>query len=71
VVLDPFWFTPSRRRDDPWAMTLGEEQYRWLASVLEAHVRQGLGDARVDQLREGVNQKGSSTTNRAFPYSQA
>lgn len=36
VVLDPFWFTLSRRRDDPWAMTLGEEQHRWLASVLEA-----------------------------------
>ena len=36
VVLDPFWFTTSRRRDDPWAMTLGDEQYRWLSSVLES-----------------------------------
>lgn len=35
VVLDPFWFTTSRRRDDPWSMTLGPEQHRWLSKVLE------------------------------------
>ena len=35
IVLDPFWFTRERRGDDTWGMTLGEEQYRWLAKTLE------------------------------------
>jgi len=34
VVLDPFWFTASGRRGDPWAMTLGHDQFRWLESSL-------------------------------------
>lgn len=34
VALDPFW--PTRRKgQDNWSMTLGEEQYRWLAATLE------------------------------------
>ncbi len=36
VVLDPFWFTRERKRDDNWSMTLGEAQYRWLAKTLAA-----------------------------------
>jgi len=38
VVLDPFWYTSSRARqdDDYWDRTLGEEQYRWLRRTLEA-----------------------------------
>jgi predicted phosphodiesterase len=35
VVLDPFWFTGDRKRDDNWGMTLGEAQYRWLTKTLE------------------------------------
>jgi predicted phosphodiesterase len=35
VVLDPFWFTRERKRDDNWSMTLGEAQYRWLTKTLE------------------------------------
>lgn len=34
VVLDPFWFTTSGRRGDPWAMTLGHQQFRWLEEAL-------------------------------------
>lgn len=34
VVLDPFWYTRTRPRDDGWAWTLGFEQYRWLREVL-------------------------------------
>lgn len=36
LVLDPFWSTTQRKRDDNWDMTLGREQYRWLKSTLEA-----------------------------------
>ncbi|MCB1086134.1 MAG: metallophosphoesterase [Verrucomicrobiae bacterium] len=36
VVLDPFWFTTKRSREDNWGMTLGEAQYRWLAATLAA-----------------------------------
>ena len=36
LVLDPFWSTTQRKRDDNWDMTLGSEQYRWLKSTLEA-----------------------------------
>ena len=36
VVLDPFWFTPRRRRgEDNWTHTLGTEQYHWLKKTLE------------------------------------
>ena len=36
VVLDPFWFTPSRRgRRDNWNRTLGAEQYQWLKRTVE------------------------------------
>lgn len=35
VALDPFWATPrNARRGDFWERTLGERQYRWLASTL-------------------------------------
>jgi predicted phosphodiesterase len=35
VVLDPYWPTSGRGRDDNWHWTLGEGQYRWLARTLE------------------------------------
>ncbi|MCB1224308.1 MAG: metallophosphoesterase [Verrucomicrobiales bacterium] len=34
VVLDPFWPTTQRKGNDPWGMTLGEAQYRWLTQTL-------------------------------------
>lgn len=34
VALDPFWATTQRKGDNNWSMTLGEEQYRWLAKTL-------------------------------------
>jgi hypothetical protein len=36
VVLDPYWPTTGRNRDDNWNWTLGTEQYRWLRKTLEA-----------------------------------
>ncbi len=37
VALDPFWATPRvRPPGDYWARTLGENQYRWLATVLRS-----------------------------------
>ena len=37
VVLDRFSYTqPGRGRNDGWAWTLGETQYRWLARTLES-----------------------------------
>lgn len=41
VVLDPFWPTRTRpnRRDNGWTRTLGEAQYQWLRTVLEASNR--------------------------------
>ena len=33
VVLDPFWYTLESPRNG-WSLTLGEGQYRWLASTL-------------------------------------
>lgn len=37
VVLDPFWYSNQgvRRSRDPWAWTLGADQYFWLKSTLE------------------------------------
>jgi hypothetical protein len=34
IVLDPYWSTPSQPGRDPWNLTLGEAQYRWLAQTL-------------------------------------
>jgi predicted phosphodiesterase len=38
IVLDPYWFTPPSKGNitDLWNPTLGEAQYRWLKSTLEA-----------------------------------
>jgi hypothetical protein len=36
VVLDPFWNTRAMVNRDPWVMTLGETQYRWLEATLAA-----------------------------------
>jgi len=36
VVLDPFWNSKTSASRDPWALTLGERQYRWLESTLGA-----------------------------------
>lgn len=34
VVLDPFWYSRDKRRDDGWSRTLGEAQYHWLERTL-------------------------------------
>jgi len=34
VVLDPYWSSAAQSSKDGWNMTLGERQYRWLASTL-------------------------------------
>jgi hypothetical protein len=34
IVLDPYWNTASQPSRDPWNLTLGESQYRWLAQTL-------------------------------------
>jgi hypothetical protein len=34
VVLDPYWNTKTKSNKDPWALTLGERQYRWLEETL-------------------------------------
>ena len=37
IVLDPYWFTPAQHNDSSlWTRTLGEAQYQWLRSSLEA-----------------------------------
>jgi hypothetical protein len=38
VVLDPFWNTPTQPGRDPWGLTLGERQFRWLESTLAGSV---------------------------------
>lgn len=35
VVLDPYWPTSGRGREDNWDWTLGLEQYRWLKKTLD------------------------------------
>jgi hypothetical protein len=35
IVLDPYWPTIGRGREDNWNWTLGEGQYRWLTKTLE------------------------------------
>jgi len=35
VVLDPFWYSREGRSKDQWSATLGNDQYRWLATTLE------------------------------------
>lgn len=35
IVLDPYWYSGGTRGgNEPWGMTLGKEQYDWLASTL-------------------------------------
>ena len=36
VVLDPYWNTKTKSNKDPWALTLGEKQYRWLEETPSA-----------------------------------
>jgi hypothetical protein len=36
IVLDPFWNSTKASNVDAWSLTLGERQYRWLASTLAA-----------------------------------
>lgn len=36
VVLDPYWNSTKASNSDGWNLTLGERQYRWLASTLAA-----------------------------------
>ncbi len=36
IVLDPYSYSARKSRDDPWGRSLGEEQYRWLASTLKS-----------------------------------
>ncbi len=36
VVLDPFWNSKIMASRDPWALTLGEAQYKWLQQTLSA-----------------------------------
>ncbi len=36
VVLDPYWNTAAQPARDPWVLTLGERQYRWLEATLSA-----------------------------------
>jgi predicted phosphodiesterase len=36
IVLDPFWYTTERRRDDNnWYWTLGQDQYQWFRKTME------------------------------------
>jgi predicted phosphodiesterase len=35
IVLDPFWYSPVASANDPWARTLGAEQYNWLKETLQ------------------------------------
>ena len=34
VVLDPYWASRTKDNQDPWGLTLGEAQYRWLERTL-------------------------------------
>ena len=38
IMLDPFWFSDQgvKKSKDPWAWTLGTNQYYWLKSTIEA-----------------------------------
>jgi phosphodiesterase/alkaline phosphatase D-like protein len=35
-VLDPFWYSKTSSSKDPWALTLGETQYKWLQQTLSS-----------------------------------
>lgn len=35
VVLDPYWNTQTKSKQDGWVWTLGEAQYRWLVQTLQ------------------------------------
>jgi hypothetical protein len=34
IVLDPYWNSKTLSSKDPWALTLGERQYKWLEETL-------------------------------------
>jgi hypothetical protein len=58
IVLDPYWFTPaSIDSSDLWNSTLGEEQYQWLKTTLEASSAQWKF-VFIHQLIGGVDQNG-------------
>lgn len=58
VVLSPYWWTSrSRGNDDPWANTLGREQYDWLRRTLEqSHAK--FKFVFIHQLTGGVDRQG-------------
>ncbi|MCX6013643.1 MAG: metallophosphoesterase, partial [Chloroflexi bacterium] len=35
VVLDPYWYSQGGKNPSGWNLTLGKEQYDWLATTLE------------------------------------
>ncbi len=36
IVLNPYWHAPARRTQEPWHLSLGEAQYRWLRDTLQS-----------------------------------
>jgi hypothetical protein len=57
IVLDPYWYSPSRRSDDCWDPTLGADQYNWLKKTLESS-KAKVRFVFIHQLVGGLDKQG-------------
>ena len=80
VVLDPYWYTTvnPKQSGDLWDYTLGEAQYRWLATTLRASTAKYkfvfshhiLGDVRGGVEWAGLYEWGGSGKNGNYQFEQ-
>lgn len=68
VVFDPYWYASGRRNDDGWDLTLGAEQYRWLAKALESS-KARFTFVFIHQLVGGLDKQGRGGA-EAVPFGE-
>lgn len=64
IVLDPYWYSSQRRGEEPWGLSLGNEQYQWLKRTLEAS-KARFKFVFVHQLVGGFDRNGRGGTEAA------
>ena len=57
IVLNPYWHSPGKRSDDCWGLSLGKEQYDWLAKTLKTS-KARFKFVFVHQLVGGIDKQG-------------
>jgi hypothetical protein len=68
IVLDPYWHAPGKRGDDCWGLSLGKEQYDWLAKTLGTS-KAKLKFVFIHQLVGGLDKQGRGGV-EAVPFGE-